>query len=181
VFDRVAYTVQGTAAVAKKSHHGVLFESGTWIDGQDKYTAITIAPGNEVVIESIGFTNCNGYAGSAIFNMGVLLMLNVELYRNQADYGQFRPRETCRSIGPSHLLTRPGQIAKSGGAIYNDGILKLEHLTADANAGRRCGSVLYSSLGEPPGKCDVKSSSFTNNFQVRLRLAWPAQITLCRL
>ena len=105
------YTVQGTAAVAKKSHYGVLFESGTWIDGQDKYTAITIAPGNEVVIESIGFTNCNGYAGSAIFNMGVLLMLNVELYRNQADYGQFRPRETCRSIGLSHLLTRQGQIA----------------------------------------------------------------------
>lgn len=136
---------QVTAAVVEQQlgRPGVKLENGveSWIDGQDKFSAVTIAPGAEVVIEAIGFTSCNSHAGSAVLNMGVLLMVNVELYRNQADYG---------------------------GAIFNDGILKLEHVTADSNAGRRCGSVLYGSLGEPPGKTDVKRSIFTNNYQVRL-------------
>ena len=64
---------------------GVLFGPITLVDGGDRFTALTIAPAAEVVVESVAFTNCNGYAGSAIVNLGTLLMVNIWLYRNQAD------------------------------------------------------------------------------------------------
>ena len=64
---------------------GVLFNPITLVDGGDRFTALTIAPSAEVVVESMVFTNCNGYAGSAIVNLGTLLVVNVRLYRNQAE------------------------------------------------------------------------------------------------